>query len=65
MHQPRFGSLSNHDFVFDGHSESSLIMYYQEDPAIRELYERELANVDLESAMPEECNTDSDYDFGM
>lgn len=65
MHQPRFGSLSNHDFVFDGHSESNLVTYYEEDPGIRELYEQELAEAGLESKMPEECYTDPDYEFGL
>lgn len=65
MHQPRFGSLSNHGFVFDGHADRNLIHYHEEDPVIRELYEDELAANDLESKMPEQCYTDPDYEFGL
>lgn len=65
MHQPRFGSLSNHGFIFDGHANRNLIHYHQEDSGIRDLYEQELAEVGLKSKMPEECYIDPDYEFGL
>lgn len=63
MHQPRYGSLSNHGAVFDGHADRNLIHYTDEDPGIRELYERELAERGQESKMPEDCYTDPSYEF--
>lgn len=63
MHQPRFGSLSNHGFVFDGHADRNLLGYHEEDTGVRELYETELAKKGLESSMPEAAYEDPDYAF--
>ena len=62
-HQPRYGSLSNHGLAFDAHVDRNLIRYHEEEPGIRELYERELAERGLESRMPEDAYRDPDYEF--
>lgn len=62
IHGPNLGTLKKNG-TFDPHIPENYIEYVDEDPAIRERYKEELANVGLEPKMPEECYTDPDFTF--
>ena len=47
----------------EGNAEGVNIEYVDEDPWLRELFEGELAKRGIESAMPRECYTDSNFKF--
>lgn len=63
LHQPRYGSLDNHGFIFDAHHPRNMISYADEDPAIRELYEQELDENGLSFGMSEKFYTDPEFQF--
>lgn len=58
----RLGALGKTD-LFSIRADENQIEYVEEDPAIRELFERELAAEGLETNMPDESYTDPDYEF--
>lgn len=62
IHRPRLGALTNSK-VFSTSEPSNQIEYVEEDPAVRDKFEEELAKKGLESKMPDECYTDPDYKF--
>lgn len=62
MHGPKLGTLEDAS-MFDYRNPDNQIEYTNEDPAIREVYQRELATKELDSRMPEACYTDPDYQF--
>lgn len=62
LKSPAMGTLKN-NATFDAHHPENVISYVEEDDAIRERFKSELATEGLESGMPEECYTDSDFSF--
>lgn len=60
LHGPRFGSLNNNG-ILDGHRH--VIDYHEEDADVRNHFEKELAERERESNMPEECYSDPEYEF--
>lgn len=58
---PSIGTLS--DTTFYPNVPENKIPYVDEGPAIRELFEAELADVSIDSRMPEEVYTDPGYEF--
>lgn len=61
LRAPALGTLKER--IFDSNAIHNKIPYVDEDPAIRELFAEELAEVGLESRMPKEVYTNSDYEF--
>lgn len=62
LHPPGLGTIETHG-IFDPHHPMNVISYVDEDPAIREHYESQLAVYGNESDMPEACFTDPDFSF--
>lgn len=62
MHGPKLGTLEDAS-MFDYRNPDNQIEYTDEDPDIRELYRRELAERGRESRMPEECYVDPEFEF--
>jgi quercetin dioxygenase-like cupin family protein len=62
MHGPKLGTLEEAN-IFDYTDPSNQIEYPEEDPAIRQLYERELRDAGLESRMPDAAYEDPEYQF--
>ena len=62
MHGPKLGTLEESN-IFDYRNPDNQIEYTEEDPAIRELYRRELADTAIDSRMPAACYTDPDHEF--
>lgn len=64
VHGPEFGTLSDpgNPVFYYSHPEN-VIDYVEEDPVIRETFEAELAERGVDSAMPEACYRDPEYEL--
>lgn len=51
--------------VFDSKHPDNIIEYVEEDPQVREIFERELEARGQQFRMPEECYSDPDFEFQM
>ncbi|HEY3116198.1 MAG TPA: cupin domain-containing protein [Chloroflexota bacterium] len=60
FHAPGRGSDS---FYANGRDPSHQIEYWQEDPIIRETFEKRLSEIGIKSLMPDECYTNPDFEW--
>lgn len=62
LHGTQLGTLKESN-IFDSSMPFNQIEYTEEDAAVRELYEETLREQGIESNMPDDCYTDSNFEF--